>query len=163
MAASGLPVIGHALKRGGGDKSAPPSSIRDLGKAVLKILAYMVVGILLYTFEGLNERDPDADPDWDWDVVDCIYFTMVTITTVGYGDMPLLSQRMRMITAFFGIFGVVAIAGSLNVIADWCAPPCVHRALPPAACFFFFTRQDQPRAGGAFSDHPSSAARSQVR
>lgn len=119
MAASGLPVIGHALKRGGGDKSAPPSSVRDLGKAVLKILAYMVVGILLYTFEGLNERDPDADPDWDWDVVDCIYFTMVTITTVGYGDMPLLSQRMRMITAFFGIFGVVAIAGSLNVIADW--------------------------------------------
>ena len=163
MAASGLPVIGHALKRGGGDKSAPPSSVRDLGKAVLKILAYMVVGILLYTFEGLNERDPDADPDWDWDVVDCIYFTMVTITTVGYGDMPLLSQRMRMITAFFGIFGVVAIAGSLNVIADWCAPPCVHRALPPAACLFFLLAPGPAPTGGAFSDHPSSAARSQVR
>ena len=163
MAASGLPVIGHALKRGGGDKSAPPSSVRDLGKAVLKILAYMVVGILLYTFEGLNERDPDADPDWDWDVVDCIYFTMVTITTVGYGDMPLLSQRMRMITAFFGIFGVVAIAGSLNVIADWCAPPCVLRALPPAACLFFLLAPGPAPTGGAFSDHPSSAARSQVR
>ena len=147
MAASGLPVIGHALKRGGGDKSAPPSSVRDLGKAVLKILAYMVVGILLYTFEGLNERDPDADPDWDWDVVDCIYFTMVTITTVGYGDMPLLSQRMRMITAFFGIFGVVAIAGSLNVIADWCAPPRVRRALPPAACFFSSRARTSPERG----------------
>jgi len=119
MGGMALPVIGHALKGGGGDNQPPPSSVRDLGKAVLKILAYMVFGILLYTFEGLNERDPDADPDWDWDVVDCIYFTMATITTVGYGDMPLLSQRMRVITAFFGIFGVVAIAGSLNVIADW--------------------------------------------
>jgi len=79
----------------------------------------MFLGVLLYTFPEVNERDPDADPDWAWDVVDCIYFTMVTITTVGYGDMPLLSQEMRVVTAMFGIFGVVQIAGSLNVIADW--------------------------------------------
>merc|ERR1719473_811183 len=44
---------------------------------------------------------------------------MVTITTVGYGDMLTLSQEMRMVTAVFGIVGVVQIAGSLNVIADW--------------------------------------------
>lgn len=108
----------------------------------------MFLGVLLYTFPEVNERDPDADPDWAWDVVDCIYFTMVTITTVGYGDMPLLSQEMRVVTAMFGIFGVVQIAGSLNVIADWCAPPRVRRALPPAACFL--TRQDRTGRGNLF-------------
>ena len=53
-----------------------------------------------------QRRRPEGDPDWDWDVIDCIYFTMVTITTVGYGDMPALSQEMRVVTAFFGICGV---------------------------------------------------------
>mmetsp|Transcript_70940 Transcript_70940/g.171341 ORF Transcript_70940/g.171341 Transcript_70940/m.171341 type:complete len:472 (+) Transcript_70940:87-1502(+) len=118
MAVPGLPVIGQALK-GGSAVKGPPSSVRDLGLAFLKIFLYMFLGVLLYTFPEVNERDPDADPDWAWDVVDCIYFTMVTITTVGYGDMPLLSQEMRIVTAIFGIFGVVQIAGSLNVIADW--------------------------------------------
>merc|ERR1719247_2815045 len=33
--------------------------------------------------------------------------------------MPNLSQGMRLVTAFFGIFGVVQIASSLNVIAEW--------------------------------------------
>lgn len=113
-----LPVIGQALK-GGRAERGPPSSVKDLGIAVLKIVAYMFLGVLLYTFPEINERDPDADADWAWDVVDCIYFTMVTITTVGYGDMPLLSQEMRVVTAVFGLFGVVQIAGSINVIADW--------------------------------------------
>ena len=147
MAVPGLPVIGQALKGGSAEKG-PPSSVRDLGLAFLKIFLYMFLGVLLYTFPEVNERDPDADPDWAWDVVDCIYFTMVTITTVGYGDMPLLSQEMRVVTAMFGIFGVVQIAGSLNVIADWCAPPRVRRALPPAACFL--TRQDRTGRGNLF-------------
>ena len=147
MAVRGLPVIGQALKNGNGD-GRPPSSFRDLGMAFLKIFLYMFLGVLLYSFPEINERDPDADADWNWDVVDCIYFTMVTITTVGYGDMPLLSQEMRIVTAIFGIVGVVQIAGSLNVIADWCAPPCVRPALPPAACFL--TCQGPTQGGEPF-------------
>jgi hypothetical protein len=101
---------------------AEPSSLKSLGLAVLKITGYMGLGVLLYTFPEINVREePDPDSNWDWDFVDCIYFTMVTITTVGYGDMETLTQEMRIVTAFFGIVGVVQIAGSLNVIADWCA------------------------------------------
>lgn len=150
-----LPVIGQALK-GGRAERGPPSSVKDLGIAVLKIVAYMFLGVLLYTFPEINERDPDADADWAWDVVDCIYFTMVTITTVGYGDMPLLSQEMRVVTAVFGLFGVVQIAGSINVIADWCAPPRVRRALPPAACFL--TRQDIAGRGNPCLTNPPPRA-----
>ncbi len=114
----GLPVIAAVAQA---ERSAEPSSLKTLAKAVAKIGGYMLLGVLLYTFPEINVREPDADPEWDWDFVDCIYFTMVTITTVGYGDMLTLSQEMRMVTAVFGIVGVVQIAGSLNVIADWCA------------------------------------------
>ena len=55
-------------------------------------------------------------------VVDCIYFAMVTMTTVGYGDMPTLRQEMRLFTLFFGFVGVTVVAGSINV----------HRATKPS-------------------------------
>lgn len=116
---AGIPVL-KAMAQGAGGLTKP-STLRDLGLAVLKIISYMCLGVLIYTFKDINER-PDPEPeDWNWNVIECFYFTMVTITTVGYGDMPLLSQEIRVVTAFFGIVGVVQIAGSLNVIAEWSA------------------------------------------
>ena len=121
-------VIAAAAKAA---KVGESSSLKSLGLAVLKITGYMGLGVLLYTFPEINVREPDPDGLWDWDFVDCIYFTMVTITTVGYGDMINLSQEMRIVTAIFGIVGVVQIAGSLNVIADWCA--CSRAGRVPSA------------------------------
>lgn len=45
-------------------------------KALFAVLAYLIWGILIYSwwFEG-------------WDVTDAIYFSIVTLMTVGYGDM----------------------------------------------------------------------------
>jgi hypothetical protein len=128
--AEGLPVIA-AVQQARRKTQSEPGSWKSLVWAVLKISGYMVLGVLLYTFPAINVGDREGDPDWDWDVIDCIYFTMVTITTVGYGDMPALSQEMRVVTAFFGIYGVVQIAGSLNVIADWCAPAPEPRCVAP--------------------------------
>ena len=45
---------------------------------------------------------------------------MVTMTTVGYGDMPTLRQEMRLFTLFFGFVGVTVVAGSINVRAPAC-------------------------------------------
>lgn len=70
---------------------------------------------------GLNDSHMDENGGWQWDYVDCMYFTMATLTTVGYGDHSTLSQRMRVITAFFGLIGVLVIANSIGVIADWIA------------------------------------------
>ena len=83
----GLPVIGQALADDGSEPRAP-SSVRDLGIAFFKIFLYMFLGVLLYTFPEINAPDPDADTDWSWDVVNCIYFTMVTITTVVRAAVP---------------------------------------------------------------------------
>ena len=57
---------------------------------------------------------------WDWDWIDCVYFAMVTMTTVGYGDNPTLSQGLRIFTIFFACLGVVFVGGLIDVMfADW--------------------------------------------
>jgi hypothetical protein len=50
-----------------------------------------------------------------------MYFTMATLTTVGYGDMPTLPQHMRLVTIVFGLVGVLVIAGQIGVVVDYLA------------------------------------------
>lgn len=50
-----------------------------------------------------------------------MYFTMATLTTIGYGDMPTLPQHMRLITIVFGLVGVLVIAGQIGVVVDYLA------------------------------------------
>lgn len=48
--------------------------------------------------------------EWTW--IESFYFTVVTITTVGYGDLQPSSDASRMFTSIFIFFGVgIAIAG----------------------------------------------------
>lgn len=58
---------------------------------------YYIVGIIFYTqSEG-------------WPVVDTIYFTTVTISTVGYGDFHPNSDSSRLFTVFYMLFGIIFI------------------------------------------------------
>ena len=56
---------------------------------------------------------------WTWDWIDCMYFAMVTMATVGYGDQPTLPQGLRLFTIFYAVLGVIFVASSITVIADW--------------------------------------------
>jgi hypothetical protein len=56
---------------------------------------------------------------WDWDWIDCTYFAMVTMTTIGYGDHPTLNQGLRIFTIFFALVGVLAIGSSVQRVASW--------------------------------------------
>ena len=95
-------------------------STRELGVALGKIAAFVILGFILYgSYFKLNPYESTDYVGWEWDFVDCWYFTMATLTTVGYGDMPLLSQHARAITAAFGLVGVLIVANSIGVIADW--------------------------------------------
>ena len=65
--------------------------------------------------------ESEAGDNWDWHFIDSMYFTMATLTTVGYGDMPTLPQHMRLITIVFGLVGVLVIAGQIGVVVDYLA------------------------------------------
>ena len=52
---------------------------------------------------------------WSW--VDSFYFTMVTLTTVGYGDLAPSSDVAKLFTIFLIVCGVGFILSFLNFLA----------------------------------------------
>ena len=124
------PAIMSVMSKAG---VAPDAGIGHLMKHVFRIAGFILIAYVFYcpfggnwtnhpAGAGWDENKTSASWDtrmWDWDFVDCFYFAMCTMTTVGYGDMPTLRQEMRVFTIFFGAIGVVFVASSINVIADW--------------------------------------------
>ena len=99
-------------------------------KALATMVVFVCVGYLIYgSHEApfrLNNYDESEDAGWNWGFVDTFYFTMATLTTIGYGDMPTLPQHMRVITIFYGLIGVLVVAGSIGIVVR--REPSLHRA-----------------------------------
>ena len=67
------------------------SQYRDLLFTTMVILA---LGMLMYQFlEG-----------WDW--IDALYFSVITLTTVGYGDFSPQTTAGKVFTIFYIILGI---------------------------------------------------------
>merc|ERR1712137_584378 len=100
----GPPVL--ALGKMG--RSGKRSTNKELLLSVLKIVIFVLIGVVFYSkYTHINDVSfAEGNDSWDWDFTDCWYFTAVTMTTVGYGDMPQLSQGMRAFTMLFGFVGV---------------------------------------------------------
>jgi voltage-gated potassium channel len=91
------------IERGGGhtpiliQKAAAPPEVTLLLRAGLVLLLFAAVfTVFLLDRSGLRDQ-----VDGDVSVVDVLYFTMITVTTVGYGDIIPVSEQARLIDAFF--------------------------------------------------------------
>ena len=51
-----------------------------------------------------------------WRVLDSLYFTVITLTTIGYGDFSPTTDISKIFTMFFVIAGVSFILGLLNFV-----------------------------------------------
>lgn len=69
--------------------------------ALVLSAAYLVAGVLLYT---------SLEPEWT--AVDAVYFSMVTMSTVGYGDISPSSSGTRILTVAMIFIGIIAVFGS---------------------------------------------------
>lgn len=67
---------------------------------------FLWIGIGTITFRILEE--------WNW--VESFYFSVVTITTVGYGDLTPSSDASKLFTAIYILIGVSIGVTSLGVI-----------------------------------------------
>lgn len=54
--------------------------------------------------------------DWTW--IQSLYFTVVTLATVGYGDLHPTSDASRLFTVFFILFGVSVGVTSITYIGS---------------------------------------------
>lgn len=75
-----------------------------IGSAAL--LLYVTLGCILYTQVT------------EWSFIDALYFTIVTLTTVGYGDLLPSTNAEKIITIFFVFIGVGLIGAALGIVAS---------------------------------------------
>ena len=52
----------------------------------------------------------------DWSLVSSFYFTVCTLTTVGYGDLAPTSEVSRLFTALFALAGVTIAFTSFTIL-----------------------------------------------
>ena len=76
-----------------------------LGKfALIIIFSYLAVGCAFYSYVE----------EWDW--TDALYFSVVTMTTVGYGDLSPTTDLSKMFTIGYILMGLSLVATCLGVM-----------------------------------------------
>ncbi|WP_372728198.1 TrkA family potassium uptake protein [Nocardioides sp.] len=103
-----------------------PENIRspwwELGRRLLLALAILAGTVLLVFLDRHGYRDAN-DPTGDVGFIDSIYYTTVTLSTTGYGDIAPVTPQARMINAFVITpariaFLVLLIGTTLEVLAS---------------------------------------------
>lgn len=53
---------------------------------------------------------------WSW--IDCVYFSVVTLTTVGYGDFAPVTTAGKLFTIFYIIIGIGLILNFIEIVHE---------------------------------------------
>jgi len=71
---------------------------------LIYVITIVIFGAILYHWlEG-----------WSW--IDSFYFVVITLTTIGYGDITPTTSLTKLITIFYGINGVVVLLTFFDII-----------------------------------------------
>lgn len=68
------------------------------------ITTWLLIGTVL--FQSLE--------DWTW--IQAFYFSTVSLTTVGYGDLHPTTDLSRLITSFYILLGVVSVVSAISLL-----------------------------------------------
>ncbi|WP_107772657.1 potassium channel family protein [Nocardioides sediminis] len=95
----------------------------ELSRRLLAALAILVGTVLLVYFDREGYRDGNDPPDFGVSLTDAIYYTTVTLSTTGYGDIAPVTTQARMVNAFIITpariaFLVLLIGTTLEVLAS---------------------------------------------
>ncbi len=94
----------------------------ELGRRLLAAVLILVGTVLIVYVDRHGYRDANDPPFYGVNLVDSIYYTTVTLSTTGYGDIAPVSERARMVNAFIITpariaFLVLLIGTTLEVLA----------------------------------------------
>ncbi|KAK6133572.1 hypothetical protein DH2020_032701 [Rehmannia glutinosa] len=91
-----------------------PSIVRQ---GVMLLIVYLTLGVVIYSFNRDNFRGPETHP-----VVDALYFCIVTMCTIGYGDITPDSTATKLFSVAFVLVGFgfidILLTGMLGYMLD---------------------------------------------
>lgn len=82
------------------------------GMAIIILILTLFMSVVIHQVEG------PAQPDKFGDIGNCIYFTTVTLSTVGYGDMSPATPVGKVISQFLIISGVGIMAAFIGIVGS---------------------------------------------
>ncbi|MFH1256512.1 MAG: potassium channel family protein [Candidatus Diapherotrites archaeon] len=84
-----------------------PTEKTHIAAAFSVIIVSLIVGTVAYHYiEG-------------WDFIQSFYFSVTTLTTVGYGDVHPTTDFSRLFTSFYILFNVALVLASLGIIGRY--------------------------------------------
>jgi hypothetical protein len=88
--------------------------------AVISACAGMgvILGMGTWGYSTLESPPWNDDPEKDMSGVKAFYFTVVTVTTVGFGDIAPESDAAKIFSIFFVPVGVIFFAKAMSAISD---------------------------------------------
>ena len=100
---SGLQILGHTLR----------ASVREL----LLLISFLLIGVVLFA-SLIYYWEKDAENTKFTDIPNCFWWAVVTMTTVGYGDMAPTTTVGKFIGSICAVCGVLTIALPVPVIVN---------------------------------------------
>ena len=109
--ASSPPGHNLTIVKGAQTFSSKYPTVSKLLPKFATLLATIVVGSVFAAIDGVGAENDKPS------VVDCIYFAVITMTTVGYGDLSPSTNVGKLIGSLYLLFGCAAVAQVLGGIA----------------------------------------------
>eukprot|EP00549_Striatella_unipunctata_P015205 CAMPEP_0118702200 /NCGR_PEP_ID=MMETSP0800-20121206/17737_1 /TAXON_ID=210618 ORGANISM="Striatella unipunctata, Strain CCMP2910" /NCGR_SAMPLE_ID=MMETSP0800 /ASSEMBLY_ACC=CAM_ASM_000638 /LENGTH=400 /DNA_ID=CAMNT_0006603331 /DNA_START=81 /DNA_END=1283 /DNA_ORIENTATION=+ len=82
-------------------------SFSALQLGIFFVVGYFLLGVLAFSYVFEN-----------WTILDSLYFTVITFTTVGYGDLTPVTDSERIFVIFFAICGISILGFGLGVLGE---------------------------------------------
>jgi hypothetical protein len=83
-------------------------------KTVLYVAVYCGIGVIVYSSIEKKECDDDPDKECAWSALDALYFSVVVMSTVGYGDFSPSTPFTQAFTILYIILGIVVVFSSIT-------------------------------------------------
>ncbi|CAA3027408.1 two-pore potassium channel 5 [Olea europaea subsp. europaea] len=110
-----------AMKQPESDHAQNPDfeseSVTLVRQAAVLLLIYLALGVVIYSFNRDNFSSVETHP-----VVDALYFCIVTMCTIGYGDIAPLTPVTKVFACVFVLVGFgfidILLSGVVNYVLD---------------------------------------------
>ncbi len=90
---------------------------RSVFFAIIIFLLLLSVGSFAYSYAE------------KWNYLDSVYFTVVTVTTIGYGDFAPQTNTGKIFTIFFSFFGIAMVFYFFSIIGKYVFKRTIERKM----------------------------------